>query len=518
MRFVVIISLLQLLMIPSYGQRLSAWDHGNDEIKESVTLPILYPTTFTRERELFNYNPRFFAQKISFMPDNTPVMRFGVQGKMGNHCSQYLGKYAGPNNFIQYLGKDGKWYTTDSHVQAVKSYLKMSKNTELKVYSGERECDMVEFDDAGNAYTIVRADLNGKMKSYFLCSIDCMKSWQVIPLERGGNFRIEADGFHNDRKNPPVIINKIKTGIQLFIPKLSRKGKITLKGPIMLAKEPKSQYHGVMAGAGNASITVGGRTYVVYMVNEERNGVKGVPHYIVSYDHKTGEVSKPLFLGESGHRLDGHNSPVIACDSHGYLHVLLGTHWHSMVYLKSEKPFNSQSWEAPQYVEGNGNNQWSRNGITYPGFVIDHENTIHLVVRGRNAVFKKEDTADPADNKDWQDILDYAMVYVRKREGGDWENRKDLVTPKHKDYSNWYHKISVDRKGNVYVAYLYYAHNLNEKEDEAYDRRWPNETVKDGIVKSKYSAHDPVLIHSVDGGDTWKITQTPDLEQSINKE
>ena len=182
-----------------------------------------------------------------------------------------------------------------------------------------------------------------------------------------------------------------------------------------------------------------------------------------------------------------------------------------MVYLKSKKPVDISAWEVPVYVAGNGDNRWSRNGITYPGFLLDKADTIHLVVRGRNSKFVKGDLADPADSSSWADVLDYALVYIRKTVDDDWEDRKDLVIPKHQDYSNWYHKLSIDREGNLFVSYLYYAKNLNPDEAEAYRKHWLAECGNKLPANNDVMAHDPVMIHSFDGGESWKITRTEDF-------
>ena len=515
--FISLFLLFGITLLTAQEPVRSPWDHHELELRDSVQFPIKYPTTFTRERDMFNYNPRFVSQKITFKPNNTPVMRFGLHGAIGTHKTPYGGKVITKENYIQYLGENGQWHITTSHIKSLKQFLGLKKTEELHIFSGERISDMVEFDDNGYAYTLVETSMNTKKHSYLLFSKDAMKTWQVLELPKHSTFRLESDVFHNDRQKPPVILMKSKQlGLCLFNPELTKKGRLKLGHMIRLVQEPKAHFRDVMAGAGNATVTTDNKTFVTYMVAEKREGIKGTPHYIVSYNHRTKEVSKPHFLGESGHRVDAHNAPVIALDSNKNLHVLLGTHWHSMVYYKSKNPMNISQWNEPYYIEGNGDNRWSRNGLTYPGFIIDHKNTIHLVVRGRNSEFVKNDTADPALNKNWSHILDYALVYIRKKENGDWESRKDLVVPKHKNYSNWYHKISIDKKGNIYLAYFYYAHNLNDLEKREYHSKWPNENLSDQVQKQdKLAAHDPVLIHTYNQGEQWHITTTSNLFDNL---
>jgi len=337
-----------------------------------------------------------------------------------------------------------------------------------------------------------------------------MKTWQVFELSPA-EWRLESDLFHNNRSVPPALLGKNKAGI-ILAPLKIVDDQLQKGQDILLAKVAKARLRNVMSGAGNCSVTVGTKTFVVYMVNEHRNGLKGVPHYILSYDHQTGDITEPLLLGESGHRLDLHNTPVIAVDSKGYLHVILGAHWHSMPYLKSKKPANFTEWSDVRYIAGNGDNRWSRNGLSYPGLLIDQKDTLHLVVRGRNSHFVKSDSTDPADPKDYGPHLNYALVYLRKKTGQAWEERKDLVILKnHLNYSNFYHKTALDKKGKLYVSYMYYAHNLSDKDKDIYHEKWPAKTTN--LNKSPYVAHDPVLIYSNDGGDSWQITETKDFLQ-----
>lgn len=488
---------------------LSPWDRNQQELEEEVILPIKYSSTFVRERERFGYDPRFMAAKVSFTPANIPVIRFGVQGEVGSNRMPYAQYKYTPLNYIQFLGDDGRWRAIDSHLTALRSFLELEPGDDLTVMSGERVPDMVEFDDSGNAYTLVFAQIGGQVyRDFLLFSSDQMETWQVLELPQGIAKRIEPYMFHNSRKEPPVVLCKDRGWVLLYAPRITPQGTLELGEQVQLAEEPTAVFHSVMAGAGSPSVTVGDQTFVVYLSQEEKEGVTGTPHYIVSYNRQTGEVGAPLFLGETGHRLDVHNTPVIASDSKGHLNVILGSHWHSFVYLKSKNPADGSSWEEPEYVAGNGDNGWSRNGVTYPGFVIDQNDTLHLVVRGRQSEFVKKDRADPTNDRGYSNILNYSLVYLRKQPDGGWEDRKDLVIPARNDYSMWYHKISIDRQGRLFVSYLYYAHNLTGREAEEYRKNWPDEC-KGGLpTNADVRAHDPVLIHSFDGGDTWKITQT----------
>lgn len=143
---------------------------------------------------------------------------------------------------------------------------------------------------------------------------------------------------------------------------------------------------------------------------------------------------------------------------------------------------------------------------------------------------------------------------------------KTLLHPWHIYYGNWYHKFNLDRNGRLFVNYIFYSDDLFSDEVAAYQKKWPTETlIKDdptcvdnpsdrtqrkslkypemncmvGVppgesedVKNEYKAvcddhpcwysrtvkaHDPAIIMSDDGGDTWRLATTQDFLKGIIK-
>ena len=488
----------------------SPWDHTQTELTASAQLPIKYPSTFQRERETLGYNPRFLPWLTTFTPDNSPVIRTGVQGTLGSHQSQFNKRPKVKIDLIQQLQKDGKWRSSNGHIQAIRKHLKLKPEQELEISTGINVNSAVEFDREGHAYTLVEVQHAKQHHCFLLYSPDQMQSWQVYPMKQRQAIRIQPDLTHNRSKNPPTIVSSSGKNIFILKPQKTNTGTLDIGEFATIPTPHKVQRHGLMAGAGSDSVTVQDKTFVIYMSQQAHRKEVGTPQYIVSYDHNTQQASGPHFLGTSGHQIDGHNSSVMLADSKGHIHILLGTHWHSMVHIRSSKAASIAAWDQPIYVAGHGDNSWSRNGLTYPGFCIDANDNFHLVVRGRNRELMDKDPNPDTKFENYDPHLDYALVYLRKKAGHDWEKRQSLVVPKHMAYSNWYHRISVNAKGQPHLAYCYYAHNLNEEERKEYTQRWGG-SGKNGTV----SAHDAVLTHTADAGDTWQITQTPDLLEGI---
>jgi hypothetical protein len=502
---------------------VSPWDKNQKELKSSARCPIKYRAVFDREREMFGYNPRFQPGIITFTPKNEPVMGAGVYPglKPGSNGTPYPKAFMAEKSYIQKLGIDGKWQGITSQIGAIRKRLSLDAVDKLYVYKGERIPDSVEFDSQGWAYTLAKVKYikGGRLHfaTFLLYSLDGMKNWIALPL-KGSNARLEPYRPNSDTSKPPVITINSKN-VCLYIPKKSS-GKLNLGKPVEIASAKlKPLLSGVMAGAGNQCVTTKGKTFIAFMSNVPSPKYKGSLQYVTAYDHKTGKVAAPVLLGSTGHRVDGHNSPVIDIDSRGYVYVLGGAHWHSFKLWKSNKPYSVVSgWSKPEAVGAENDNDWSRNGLTYPGFVIDKKGVMHLVARGRS---RKLMDADPQNHKNprYGKRLNYSMVYLRKKPGKRWERRRDLTVPKWSPYSNWYHKIAIDRKGNLYVTYYYIALRICRVPSaaKAYLDKWPQDAVNGKLIPKNVKAHDPVLITSQDGGDTWFIAQTKDLQKNITK-
>ena len=506
------------------GAAPSPWDQGQSELKERASLPVRYPSVFEREREMRGYHPRFLPGMLTFTPDNRPVMRIGLAdaGAMGKNEHRVTSRQPGKVNLIQYLDRNGKWQITDMHVKALRAYLQLEKEDSLEIYYGERTSDAVEFDHKGGAHTLVLADYrkNGTMHSewFLLYSPDEFQTFSVTPLPNTLIARLEPRRIHADHNKTPWILKFQSNPRELMLIRTSlseTSGKLTVHEPVKIAPEMNGKILAqidTMAGDGAPIITAGGKSFVVFAVLESKPTGRGVPHYIVEYDPGSGKVTAPLKLGTTGHKPDGHNLPVIDVDSKGRLHVIGGSHWHSFKHWISAKSFSSQDgWHKPQPIGGDLNHRRNRQGLSYPGMIIDSHDTIHLVARGRSRYLCDADPTPHENVAYTMEDFNYALVYLRKKADGKWEKRQDLVIPAWHYYSNWYHKVALDAKNRLFCTYYYFASWFDRipGSEEIYRKRWPSEV--DAAGKTVIHAHDPVLIFSDNGGDSWRIVQTQDF-------
>ena len=492
----------------------SPWDIGQVEIKTGVRCPISYLELFKREREQFAYNPRFLPGQTTFTPDNRPVIRIGLatEADVGQNKQTLTSREPGEVNLIQHLDSDGKWRVTDGHVKAVKALLKIDHDAPLAVTFGERTCDAVEFDAQGNAYTLI-ATAKG---NYLAVSTDGLKTFSAVRVPYG-NARLEPYRVNADRKHPPPILAASGGGYFLVPVKLVNGETPKLEPGIVLAApaaKPLAQI-GTMAGDGAPILTAGGKTFFAFMSAIPAAGLTGSPQYILDYDHETGKVGAPLLLGSTGHEIDGHNLPVIDIDSKGHIHVIAGAHWHAFKHFVSKQPLSVAGGFRELAGVGTASaNKWSRNGLSYPGFVIDAKDTLHLVARGRSQSIAVNDRADEYNDRHTEKHINYALLYFRGTPDGKWETRRDLVIPAWSRYGNFYHKLALDRKGGLHATYYYYTSRLWQVPGalKAYRQRWPEEKVPDGKASDKaMKAHDPVIISSFDGATLWAPVTTRDF-------
>ena len=456
---------------------------------------IEYEQIWTREREdpELAYSPRFLPNIITFDTKNRPLIRVGVHGTVGEHATVYRDHEFVRHAYLQTLDAAGVW-TALSLSSVLKETLDVD---EISIRSGTYQPEeRVVVDASGDAYTVVDTNLG----HFLLHSRDGMSSWDLYSLPTGARYRIEMTA--SDR--PPVVFvfkglphpdnpDCLNGAVSIIAPTKKPNGTLSSLEVIDIVSNNVTDGPD-HSGVADVTLTLNNKTHVVYTRTIPVANQEGTPQYVVTYHHNDHTVSPPVLLGttlgtpgSTDCGIDGHNGAAIVADSQGVLHVILGAHQHPFKYTHSTRPNDSTSWERTVDIGASE---------TYVGLVIDKADTLHLVSRRKNA----------------NDRL--SLHYMRKgREDPEWVDLGDLVVPKPTHYSNWYHKLTIDRRGVLYLAYFYYSHHMTDDECAAYTRKWPQEpiTCDGGGKESGANAHDPVVLMSGDGGDSWKIATTADF-------
>ncbi|MFA5193061.1 MAG: BNR-4 repeat-containing protein [Verrucomicrobiia bacterium] len=345
-------------------------------------------------------------------------------------------------------------------------------------------CSKVAFDRDNHLYALATVAGNASL----LHSTDGGKTFAACPIpSRAGqsrSFDMEEFTGHNIPDGPPPILRYTRTvkdpkvfwrslnDLELFLPK-KEGGRLVMGEPILISEKciGLAAHSGIPASV----VSRGSKVHVVWgEATDPKTPGPGVPAFVATYDRKTNRLGKPALVGCGAPPNDIHNSPSITMDSQGFLHVLVGTHGRPFPYARSLKPNDAGGgWtEAAPMVENL--NQ------TYIGMVCGPDDTLHATFR----LWQTGVDPFPASH--------YAtLAYQRKRPGQPWEPPRILIVPPFSEYSVFYHRLTMDRKGRLFLSYDYWSTHWFYRNDHFGRRR--------------------ALLMSPDGGDTWQLAQTKDL-------
>lgn len=318
-----------------------------------------------------------------------------------------------------------------------------------------------------------------------LHSNDAGRTFAAYGLGRSGGLDIEQFSGHNVPDGPPPVLRSIRTAadkrlrwrtintLEMFVP-TKQDGRLTIGKPVLVSKQ--SLGVGAHSGVPSAVVSRESKVHVIWAeATDPKVKFPGVPTYVNTYDRKTATLGEPVLVGYGAPPNDVHNRPCITMDSQGYLHALTGTHGSTFHYARSLKPNDAHSgWTKAEPV-GRDLPQ------TYIGLVCGPDDTLHLVFRlwrrdpryfASGAVFA-------------------TLAYQRKRPGQPWQPPRILIVPPFSEYSIFYHRLTIDRKGRLFLSYDYWSTYCFYRTDHAGSRR--------------------ALLTSSDGGETWKLTETHDL-------
>lgn len=302
-----------------------------------------------------------------------------------------------------------------------------------------------------------------------------------------GKARVDLEQFsgHNAPAGPPPLARFTLTSrdpnlkwrrtydLDLFLPSKNEDGTITIGEPVRLT----DQCIGFSSHSGIPSSIVsrGDKVHVAWgEATDPEKDVPGVPTYVATWDRTAQTLSEPALVGYGPPANDVHNTPSITMDSEGYLHVLVGTHGRAFLYARSLEPNDAGGgWTGPEPLGADLRQ-------TYVGFVCDRNDTLHVVFR----LWNQHGDYFPAS-------LYASLSYMRKEPGKSWTEPVPLIVSAFSEYSVFYHRLTIDREGALFLSYDYWSTFWFYRTDRRETRR--------------------ALMTSPDGGDTWKLATMEDL-------
>lgn len=342
----------------------------------------------------------------------------------------------------------------------------------------------ITFDRENRIYVLGHA---GPVTSLYT-STDGGRTFVATPIparERPArSFDLEEFTGHNPLDGPPPIVRFTQTAkdeklfwrslndLELFVPRWEN-GRVVLGEPILITRQciGLASHSGIPASV----VSRGRKVHLVWgEATDPEAKAPGVPACAATYDRETGAVTDRAVLGYGPPANDIHNSPSITMDRGGLLHVLGGTHGRPFPYAHSLQPNEAGAGWTPAVVTGEGVNQ------TYIGLVCGPDDTLHAVFR----YWRYHAAPFPLSTH-------ATLAYQRKRPGQPWEAPQVLVVSPFSEYSVFYHRLTIDRRGRLFVSYDYWSTFWFYRNDHFGRRR--------------------TLLASPDGGTTWKLADSGDL-------
>jgi len=450
-----------------------------------VSRPLELPIVLRRHRHegsQFGYAPDYMTNEVYFDLQNRPFIR---ERKESVYYSTAL----------TLLTRDG-WAVRPFLPALQEVYPGCSSGYGSGGFLGAK----VAFDGDNGAYTILRVSkADRSQQNVLLFTPDDGQTYSVTELP-GGTFDIEQYTGHNALSIPPPVLAYVPTAehparfagfhdLLLYLPR-KQGNQIEVGDPIKVSDNCLGSCQ--HSGGPASTATRDGKTHIVWGEIAE-DDAPGVPTYIATYDHATGKLGEKVFIDHGPPVNDVHNVPAICLDSEGIIHVVTGAHGQAFKYVRSLKPNDAYGgWTEPVPVLNAGyvDDTTDEDGDgrqTYISLVCDPDDTLHIAYRQwRRGV-------DP-----YHDGENYAALSVQsKPKDGPWGAARPIVVPAVPGYSIYYHKLTVDRRGRLFLSYSYWT------SDTSYQSEFPD----------RY--HNRAVVLSTDAGEHWKLAETRDFAAGI---
>jgi hypothetical protein len=445
-----------------------------------VKFPIVN-TAFSHEEVQFSYYPWYTRNEVSFDGYNRPYIRYRTDD-------------LDETGFIHTM-RGNRWVELDFTAAVRAAYPTFARFIRGGGWNGAQ----VVFDAADHLYTIVGIQLTDRgQRNVLLYSTDYGRTFSVYELP-AGTPAIEHWVGHNSLTRPPLIgLYTFRAAhpatyagyYDLYVLQPEKKdGQLIFREPALVTRDslPPSQH----SGGASFAVSSGDKAFITWAeARDPKDAVPGAPTYVATYDLQGDQVVDKQFIAYAPPANDSHNTPGIVIDSKGYLHVITGSHGANFHYAQSLAPNSTGAgWTNPVPVLQTGAKSASgaeRGRQTYLAFLADSNDTLHIAFR------------------QWRESVDSyfngrlygALSYQQKPVGQSWSSPTLLVVPPTTTYSIFYHKLTQDREGRLFLSYNFRTN------------------------VSPYTFDTPVyqyraLIMSGDGGKRWKLATSQDFAAGI---
>lgn len=297
-------------------------------------------------------------------------------------------------------------------------------------------------DRLGYVYTIVELD----DVPHLLRVNGTDQQAELVPLPPGGHYKMETYMGGPVSAYPPVVLRFLRKkgkgriarwarvhDLELFTTRIQQ-GKLIISDRVLISDNCVgiSDHSGIT----NSVASEGSLVHLVWGETSDPKGKDpGVPTYMRTLNRETGQLSRPVLLAYSPPVNDVHNMSSILIDRQGNKHVVIGAHGRPFQYLKLNS--GDTVWSTPKTI--------SKLGQTYVGAVLDRDDGLHLFSR----TWRK--------GSRFPGIFDASLYMQHKPKGtARWGNPLPFALPALPGYTVYYHRLTVDRNGKLYLSMDYW--------------------------------------------------------------
>ena len=250
-----------------------------------------------------------------------------------------------------------------------------------------------------------------------------------------------------------------------------------------------------LSGGGNSVFTASnGNIFVAYPAHDSNyKNTIGTPAYIRQFqlaaDGTPLSAVDPVFLGISGDLSmledsklpspDDHDDPAITADQNGLLTVVLGAHNGLFKMMKSIKAGTATSgWTPPapfgvveDYKDKNRAHK-NLESYTYASLNTDTNGNIHVFARYASNSYihtlvqmrmtPNSKAPNSVDFQSWSNSYPQAGSFYKNY--GSFLPHRVIADPQQSGYAVWRHKVTLDKKGNLYLFFYFWTCLMNDTE------------------------------------------------------
>jgi hypothetical protein len=446
-------------------------------------------------RTQYHYTPRYACNLPMFDASNHAYIRSRTATQDGTRDAYSL--------------RGGAFRRTSLLAAIKRTYPRFRATVNAGGWGGEA----IEADALGRLYTLIEVRIgNGSLRNLLLYSTDSGRNWRVVRLpfnppkaspdgRNDGTCASEHLTGWNLRPDPPLIAVWRPVGqwpgyracrMALYVVQPHFEGdRLVLPDPVPVT----DRCLGMIQAAGGASFaaTVGTTTYITWAeVASPEAGAS--PVFVAAFDQTTDTLGPPHQVEQARPVNDDHCTPGIVADSQGGLHVVSGGHNTPFMYTHTTTPSDPETWSVPVPMATDGYRvagKSPRGRQTYVSLVCTPEDRLVVVFRqwrrGVDAVFRGQP---------------YEALCVQWLDpGGSWTTPQRLAyCSRHRGYAQYYQKMSIDRRGWIFLSLNYFR-----------PKDWPVEK----RAANRY--HHRMILVSEDGGETWRFATLADFTRGTTQ-